>query len=144
MKSSDVRKEQQETEERHYFEMFRKVYPLPPGTIEHGDKPDVILNGAQKIGIEMTNLYVADARSASEQVQRVRRGAVVSQAQQLYEETTGNNFQLAFSFDKDHPIRDWTFDPTVTDTEGGKVGGNARSRTSPTLVKEACRVRAAR
>jgi hypothetical protein len=93
--------------ERHYFEMFRKVYPLPSGTINYGDKPDVILDGIQKIGIEITNSYVVDgSRSDSEQAQRGRREAVVSKAQRLYEEATGNNFQLAFSFDKDHPIQD--------------------------------------
>jgi hypothetical protein len=93
--------------ERYYFEMFRKVYRLPPGTINYGDKPDVILEGAQTIGIEITRLYVADgSNSESEQAQRERREAAVSQAQQLYEQATGNNFQLAFSFDKDHPIQD--------------------------------------
>lgn len=111
MKSSDahtdIRRKQHKIE-CHYFEMFRKAYSLPSGTIKYGDKPDVIiLKGAQKIGIEITNFYVADGScSASEQVQRGKREEVVSQAQRLYEQATGNNFQLAFGFDKDHPIQD--------------------------------------
>jgi hypothetical protein len=110
MKSSDahtdIRKKQQKIE-CYYFEMFRRAYPLPSGTISYVDKPDVIREGVEKIGIEMTNFYVADGScSACEQVQRVRREAVVSLAQRLYEQATGNNFQLAFSFDEDHPIQD--------------------------------------
>jgi hypothetical protein len=96
----------QQTIERHYFDLFQKTYPLPSGTVIHGDKPDVILKGAQTIGIEITNFYVTDGScSASEQVQRVRRNSAVSIAQRLYEQATGNNFQLSFSFNKDHPIR---------------------------------------
>jgi hypothetical protein len=26
---------------RHYFELFRKVYPLPDGEVRHRDKPDI-------------------------------------------------------------------------------------------------------
>ncbi len=96
----------QQTIERRCLEKFRNAYQLPPGTITHGDKPDVILSGARKIGIEVTNLYVTDGSSpASEQVQRQRRIAAVSKAQRFYEQATGNNFQLTFSFDKAHPIQ---------------------------------------
>ena len=31
--------------ERHYFERFRKAYPLPEGTVAYGDKPDITLTG---------------------------------------------------------------------------------------------------
>ncbi len=94
--------------ERNAFEKFRRAYPLPPGVITYGDKPDVILNGVRKIGIEITNFYVEGSSSASEQVQRKRRIAAVSKAQRLYEEATGYTLQLTFSFDKDHPIQDST------------------------------------
>ena len=43
--------------EQYYFEMFSRDYPLPIGTIEYGDKPDVILTGVRKIGIEITNFF---------------------------------------------------------------------------------------
>jgi hypothetical protein len=60
--------------ERRCFEMFRKNHPLPSGAVIYGDKPDVILKGAQKVGVEMANFYVTyGASQNSEQVQRKRR-----------------------------------------------------------------------
>ena len=35
--------------ERHYFERFRKAYPLPTGQLGYGDKPDVTLTGERTI-----------------------------------------------------------------------------------------------
>ncbi len=54
--------------EKNYFELFRKKYSLPLGQIEYGDKPDVIIYGPKKIGIEITNFYLEDGSlSKSEQ-----------------------------------------------------------------------------
>lgn len=93
--------------ERHYFEMFRRDYQLPEGTIVHGDKPDVILEGERKIGIEITNFFLEDgALPQSEQVQRKAREAVVSKAQQIYLSNAGKRIMLSFSFDKASAIRD--------------------------------------
>jgi hypothetical protein len=90
--------------ERYYFEMFRKVYALPDGSVRYGDKPDVTIGGT-KLGIEITNFYVEDGSSpASEQVQYRHRIESVSKAQRIYEQATGKNFQLSFSFNKDNPI----------------------------------------
>ncbi len=94
--------------ERHYFEMFRKVYPLPEGAVVHGDKPDVIIGG-DKLGIEITNFYVEDGSSPeSEQAQQRRRVDAVTKAQEVYEQGGGQNFQLSFSFNKDNPILDFS------------------------------------
>jgi hypothetical protein len=49
--------------EKYYFEMFRRDYPLPIGSIDYGDKPDVILNGERKIGIEITCQAQSNATS---------------------------------------------------------------------------------
>jgi hypothetical protein len=49
--------------ERYYFDLFRSVYPLPEGQIKYGDKPDVIIEGQRKIGIEVTNLFFAEWRT---------------------------------------------------------------------------------
>ncbi|MCH7501716.1 MAG: hypothetical protein IH886_17255 [Nitrospinae bacterium] len=93
--------------EKYYFEMFRQVYPLPPGNVEHGDKPDVIIDGPKKIGIEMTNFYLEEGNlRESEQVQRSLRKSIVSNAQQLYLNNEGRNITITFSFDKTKPIRD--------------------------------------
>jgi hypothetical protein len=55
--------------EKHYFEMFRRVYPLPEGAIIYGDKPDVIIEGEKRVGIEITNFFLEDGSlSESEQV----------------------------------------------------------------------------
>jgi hypothetical protein len=105
MTARGTRATKQQDIEHHYFEMFRRSYAVPAGRIDYGDKPDVILNGEKKIGVEITNFYVQDGSSpSSEQVQRVRRKAVISKAQQLYEQATGKNFQLTLGFDEDHPI----------------------------------------
>ena len=92
--------------EQYYFEMFRKVYPLPAGTVCYGDKPDVTIGGT-KLGIEITNFYVeGGSPPSSEQMQYRRRIESVSKAQKAYEQGTGKNFGLSFSFNKHHPILD--------------------------------------
>ena len=81
--------------EKHYFEMFRKDYPLPPGSIMYGDAPDVILEGVKKIGIEITNFYIEDGSlSESEQSQKKLREKVVSTAQRMYLAEAGRNLRL--------------------------------------------------
>jgi hypothetical protein len=93
--------------ERHYFDMFRRDYQLPEGKIVHGDKPDVILEGKGKVGIEITNFFLENgAHPESEQVQQRARKATVSKAQQLYRANGGKRIELSFAFDKNVPIRD--------------------------------------
>src|SRR5947209_3874794 len=92
---------EQQRIERHYFERFRKIYPLPSQSVTFGDKPDLILTGERKIGIEITNFYVTEGeRPESEQRQRQRRESVVSRAQALYEGALGKNIELTFGFDE--------------------------------------------
>jgi len=93
--------------EKYYFEMFRKDYPLPSGTVVYGDSPDVIIDGERKIGIEITNFYLEPGtRPKSEQVQSRWREKVVSKAQHLYQKQNGRKFEISFGFDKSCPIRD--------------------------------------
>ncbi len=93
--------------EQCYFDMFQRHYPLPEGTVEYGDKPDFILHGARKIGIEITNFYLEDGgRTDSEQRQAGAREAVVSQAQKIHLVNGGKRITLSFSFDKGSPIGD--------------------------------------
>jgi hypothetical protein len=70
-----VRKTTREVE-RHYFEQFRKAYPLQAGTIAYGDKPDVTQTGERTIGIEITRFYLQSGRVAFSEQQRrpLRRG----------------------------------------------------------------------
>ncbi len=99
-----VRKSNKEIE-RHYFEMFRRVYSLP-GEPDYGDKPDVILKG-KKIGIEITRFYIDKGDlPESEQVQSDWRGKVISKAQKIYLANGGKRIELSFGFDKAQPIRD--------------------------------------
>jgi hypothetical protein len=101
-----TKKSKQEIEQ-YYFEMFRKDYPLPIGKICYGDKPDVILEGERKIGIEITNFFLEEGNlPESEQVQRKAREEVVSKAQRSYQMENGRKIELTFGFDKAHPIRD--------------------------------------
>jgi len=93
--------------ERHYFEMFRKDYPLPPGTVTYGDSPDIIIEGPRRIGIEMTNFFLEDGSlPESEQAQRKSRERIVSEAQQVYQSRNGRKIEITFGFDKANPIRD--------------------------------------
>lgn len=95
----------QETEQ-YYFEMFRRDYQLPEGTITFGDKPDVVLKGKREIGIEITNFFLENGSlPESEQVQQRAREAVVSKAQKIYLTNGGKGVELSFSFDKVAPIR---------------------------------------
>ncbi len=92
--------------EHHYFEMFRRDFPLPPGVICYGDKPDVIVSGVRRVGIEITNFFLEPGHSASsEQRQRPRRNEVITKAQQLFQKQTGKNVEFTFGFDKAHPIK---------------------------------------
>ncbi len=93
--------------ERHYFEMFRKVFPLPDGIVNYRDKPDITIVGKRTVGIEITNFYVADGNSSdSEQVQRKLREAAVKQAQKLHMKDGGESVEITFSFNKAKPIQD--------------------------------------
>jgi hypothetical protein len=92
--------------ERYYFEMFRRDYRLPEGTVVYTDKPDVILEGKRNIGIEITNFYhESGALPESEQVQKRTREIVISEAQKFYLEKGGKKFELSFSFDPNFSIR---------------------------------------
>jgi len=93
--------------EKYYFEMFRKVYPLPAGTITYADAPDVILDGAKHIGIEITNFFLEEGSlPESEQSQRRLREKVISAAQQCYQSENRKKFEISFGFNKANPIRD--------------------------------------
>lgn len=92
--------------ERYYFEQFRKVYRLPDGMVKHGDKPDIIIDGNKKIGIEVTNSYIENgALPESEQNQKKGREDVLSKAQQQYLANNGKRIEISFSFNKACPIR---------------------------------------
>ena len=90
-----------------YFELLRRDYRVPAGRIVFGDKPDLILQGTRKIGIEITNFFLENgALPESEQVQSRARKAVVREAQRIYLADGGKRIELSFSFDKARPIGD--------------------------------------
>jgi len=100
-----AKKSKQEIEQ-YYFEMFRRDYQLPEGTVTYEDKPDVILKGKRKIGIEITNFFLeSGVLPESEQVQRKRREAVISESHKIYLANSGKKIELSFSFEKLSPIR---------------------------------------
>lgn len=93
--------------EQHYFEQFRRDYPLPDGDIEYIDKPDVIVRGALSLGIEITNLYIAPGSNpASEQVQRHGREQILKQAQAAYLKAGGKKIELSVDFNPGKPIQE--------------------------------------
>jgi len=91
--------------ERYYFERFCRVYNLPEGQVQYGDKPDIIIEGQQKIGIEVTNLYLKDGKLLdSEQSQSVIRAHVIREAQKKFLEQGEKPFEISFSFNSEKPI----------------------------------------
>ena len=100
-----TRKSNQEIE-RYYFDLFRRVYPLPEGEVKHGDKPDVIIEGKRKIGIEVTNLFLQDGElPGSEQSQSRIREHVMQEAQRKFLDQGGKPFEISFSFNVEQPIQ---------------------------------------
>jgi hypothetical protein len=92
--------------ERYYFDMFSKDYQLPPGNITYTDKPDFIIEGQRRVGIEMTNFYLEEGSlPASEQSQRKLRERIVSKAKSIYQAGGGKKIEITFGFDKKNPIR---------------------------------------
>jgi len=93
--------------ERYYFEQFRAHFPLPPGKVEYTDKPDIIIHGVRRVGVEIANLYLVDgADPSSEQAQRRFREDVLKQAQALFLTAGGKKIELTITFDPTHPISD--------------------------------------
>lgn len=86
--------------ERRVLDAFKQAYPqFPEGTIKHGDKPDTIVFGPRKVGIEITGFDLMDGDNPnSERQQSVRRSGVVEEAQRLYLSNGGKPIELIFGF----------------------------------------------
>ena len=96
-----------QTVERYYFDLFQSHYKVPDGARVFTDKPDVIVRGAQTIGIEIANLYISSgADPASEQVQRLRRLQILERAQSLHLASGGRSIELSVDFNTEHPIHE--------------------------------------
>jgi hypothetical protein len=92
--------------EQYYFEKFRKAYPLPNGCVTYGDKPDVIIEGSKKIGIEITRSFIEDGSILeSEQNQRKVRKDVIRRAHKIYLDEGRKPIEITFEFNKNNPIR---------------------------------------
>jgi len=91
--------------ERHKFDHFRQMYSVPDGELVYDDKPDVIINGKRKIGIEITDYYTNDGSEIiSEQRQSKIRHEVVAAAQKQYFKSSSKPIELSFGFNPQHPI----------------------------------------
>ena len=100
--------ENQKTE-KEYFDLFRKNYELPLGTIEFSDKPDVVIldeNNQRILGVEIANLYKSDGDGQkSEQKQRLNKLKVIASAEKIYRARGGRSIQLFIGFCPQNPIR---------------------------------------
>lgn len=91
--------------ERYYFEGFRGAYALPDGEVKHGDKPDVIIEGQRKIGIEVTRFFLQDGYVAeNEQKQEKIRQNVLQEAQRQFVDQGGKPIEISFPFNLAKPI----------------------------------------
>jgi hypothetical protein len=93
--------------ERHVLTQFGKAHKnFPNGTIKHGDKPDTIILGPRKVGIEITGFDLIDGgRSDSERQQKLRRDGVTEEAQKLYLANGGKAIELTVKFRQITPKR---------------------------------------
>ena len=97
----------QKEKEKRFFEKLRLAYALPEGIITYGDKPDVIIEGSRKIGIEISDLYIKDGNDLySEQSQCNLRKLVLQNAQVQYFASSDASIELTVSFDEKNPITD--------------------------------------
>jgi hypothetical protein len=97
--------EKKQAAEKHHFDSFRDHYSLPPGRIEYGDKPDVVIHGDRKIGIEIARIYKVDGRDPrSEQLQRGDRQKVIERAERNFLSLGGRKIELNIGFDHNYPI----------------------------------------
>jgi hypothetical protein len=103
---TNARPSKQETE-RNALTEFGKAYKnFPEGTIKHGDKPDIIILGPRKVGIEITGFDLIDGgRSDSERQQKLRRDGVTMEARELYLNDGGRAIELTFGFQLITPKR---------------------------------------
>lgn len=93
--------------ERYYFEKFCRCFPLPQREIVYGDRPDIIIHGDSKIGIELTRFYREDGRDINnEQFQNDIRRKVLRKAQAKYLKEGGKKIELSIGFDVNVPISD--------------------------------------
>ncbi len=92
--------------ERYYFEQFRGAYSLPAGEVSYSDKPDILIRGDRKVGIEVTNFYLRDGSDpTSEQRQRVWRRSVLERGHQLYRAQSSRGIELTVTFNPHVPLR---------------------------------------
>jgi hypothetical protein len=97
----------QAAEEKRYFEQFAEDYRLPEGEVVFGDKPDVRILGARKIGVEIASLYKQDGRDpAAEPAQMVFRQQVIDLAENIYRQSHSRRIEMCIDFDPEFPIRD--------------------------------------
>jgi len=104
MNTARVRRTNREIE-RFYFEGFRNACLLPPGDIVYSDKPDIILAGARRIGIEITNFFLKPGSGVgNEQQQKSERSWVVARAYELYRCNGGRGIDLTVALNPTCPI----------------------------------------
>lgn len=100
---------EQQKNEKKYFDLFRKHYELPQGTIQHADKPDVRILGERNrriLGIEIAHLYIKDGGAMySQQKQTVSRLKVIESAEEIYLSRGGREIELYVGFCDSKPIK---------------------------------------
>jgi len=85
--------------EKYYFDSFCKLYKLPEGLLVYRDKPDVVIIGPRKIGIEITNFYIKDGSNASsEQRRRIIYDYIIRDAYIIYCKENGKRIEISFTF----------------------------------------------
>lgn len=93
--------------EQHYFEQFRRHFPVPGGQVIYADKPDVRVQGDRTLGVELVRLYLTDGgNQGSEQRQAALRSQVLAKAQELHLARGGKSIELHVDFDPAATITD--------------------------------------
>lgn len=85
--------------ERLLYDHFASLVEIPKGCLDaDGESPDFIIHGDFTLGVEITELYIADGEF-SWQRQAPRRREALRRAQSQYLEAGGPAFDFNFDFD---------------------------------------------
>ena len=87
--------------EKYYLEKFSALVNIDSANCEQCDppKPDFIINGEKKLGIEITNYHFIDGSLPfSERVQTARRQAIANLANKMYLENGHRNLKIFLGF----------------------------------------------
>lgn len=94
-------------EERKYFELFRKYYPLfPDGIRIHADKPDFLIKSRDRIiGIEVTRFHeIKSSKKFSNEAKDSNERYILDKIQKYFNDSNFLGFMIDIKFNLDNRL----------------------------------------